>query len=93
MANFLAHMFEQGYQSRSLNAFRSAISSVHDKVGGIEVGKHSMVIRLLKSASHARLPLPHYTAIWDVHTVYWSISSVWVQHLVVTQALHVAGSY
>ena len=69
MVNFLAHFFEQGYQSRSLNAYSSAISSVHDRVDGMEVGKHPMVTRLLKGAFHARHPLPHYTSTWDVRTV------------------------
>ena len=35
VVNFLADLFEQEYQSRSLNAFRSAISSVHDRVDGV----------------------------------------------------------
>ena len=58
VANFLAHLHEEGYQSRSLNAYRSAISSVHDTVDGVEVGKHPMISRLLKGAYHARPPLP-----------------------------------
>ena len=32
--NFLAELFHQGYQYCSLNAYRSAISSVHEKVDG-----------------------------------------------------------
>ena len=32
--------------------FRSAISSVHDKVDGVEVGKHPTISRLLKGAFH-----------------------------------------
>ena len=51
VANFLAHLFEEGYQSRSLNSFRSAISSVHDSVDGVEVGKHPMISRFLKGFS------------------------------------------
>ena len=54
------------YQSRSLNSFQPAVSSVHDKVDGMEVGKHPMVAKLLKGAFHARPPLPRYTATWDV---------------------------
>ena len=38
VVNFLAYLFKQGYQSRSLNAYRSAISSVYDRIDGIEVG-------------------------------------------------------
>ena len=35
VVNFLAHLYQQGYQYRSLNAYRSAISSVHEKIDGI----------------------------------------------------------
>ena len=41
--NFLAELLEQGFQYHSLNAYRSAISSVHKKINGIEVGKHPLV--------------------------------------------------
>ena len=41
--NYLAELFEQGYQYRSLNSYRPAISSVHEKVDGVEVGKHPLV--------------------------------------------------
>ena len=69
VANFLAHLFEQGYQSCSLNAYRSAISSVHDRVDGTEVGKHPIFTRLLKCAFYARPPLPCYTATWNVQAL------------------------
>ena len=55
VANFLAHLHKEGYQSRSLNSFRSAIPSVHDPVDGVEVGKHPTITRLLKGAFHASL--------------------------------------
>ena len=38
VANFLSELFQEGYQYRSLNAYRSAISSVHEKVVGELVG-------------------------------------------------------
>ena len=69
VANFLAHLHEEGYQSRSLNAYRSAISSVHDTVDGVEVGKRPVISRLLKGAYHARPPLSRYTCTWDVQVV------------------------
>jgi len=52
VANFLA---KEGYKSRSLNSFRSAISSVHDPVDRIEVGKHPTISRLLKGAYHSSI--------------------------------------
>ena len=38
VVNFLAYLFQQGYQYCSLNSYRSAISSVHEKVDGYKVG-------------------------------------------------------
>ena len=66
VANFLAYLHEESYQSRSLNSFRLAISSVLDTVDGMEVGNHPMISRLLKGA---RPPLPRYTSTWDVQVV------------------------
>ena len=51
VANFLAQIFEEGYQYRSLNAYRSAIGSVHEKIDGVEVGKHPLIARILKGFS------------------------------------------
>ena len=67
--NFLADLHSQGYQTNSLNAYRSAISSVHDKVDDMDVGKHPLVARLLKGAFYARPPLPRYTGTWNVQVV------------------------
>ena len=61
VANFLADLRSQGYQTSSLNTYRSAISSVQDKVDNVDVGKHPLVARLLKGAFHARPPLPQYS--------------------------------
>ena len=51
VVNCLADLLTQGYQYRSLNAFRSSIFSVHNKVNGCDVGQHPLVTRLLKGAS------------------------------------------
>ena len=64
--NFLAHLLEQGYQYRSINSYHSAISSVHEKVDGYEVGQHPMVSRILKGIFHIRPPQPRYSETWDV---------------------------
>jgi len=76
VVNSLAHLFEEGYQSHSLNAFRSAISSIHDRVDGVEVGQYPMVAMLLKEAFHARPPLPCYSATQNVQTVLHHIESL-----------------
>ena len=69
LANFLASLFEEGYQYSSINAYRSAISSVHDKVDGINVGQHPTIVRLVKGIFNVRPPIPRYLATWDVQKV------------------------
>ena len=69
VVNLLADLFHQGYQHRSLCSYRSAISSVHEKVDGQPIGSHPMVSRLLKGAFHERPPQPRYSATWDVSVV------------------------
>ena len=69
MINFLAYLYEQGYQYRSINSYRSAISSVHEKVDGYEVGQHPIVSRILKGIFHERPPQPRYSETWDMSKV------------------------
>ena len=69
VANFLASLYGEGYQYNSVNAYRSAISSVHDKVDGVDVGQHPIITRLLKGVYNVRPPLPRYSDTWDVQMV------------------------
>lgn len=69
IANFLAELFEEGYQYRSLNAYRPAKSSVHEKVDGEEVGKHPLITRVVRGVFNKRPPRPKYNSIWDVDQV------------------------
>ena len=50
VASFLAELHEEGYQASSLNAFRSAISSAHDQVDGVTIGKHPLLCSALKGS-------------------------------------------
>ncbi len=76
VVNFLAHLLSEGYQYRSLKAYRSAIASLHAPVEGNSVGQHPLVARLLKGAFHARTPLPRYSATWDVSKVLSYLSTL-----------------
>ena len=40
VVNLLANLHDEGYTYRSLNSYRSAISSVHERVDGCPVGQH-----------------------------------------------------
>ena len=76
VVNFLAHLFKEGYQYRSLNSYRSAISSVHERVDGYEVGQHPLVSRVMKGAFNLRPPQPRYETTWDVTKVLNYIESL-----------------
>ena len=76
VVNFLAELHEQGYQYRSLNSYRSAISSIHNQVDGQPIGQHPLVSRVLKGAYHARPPQPRYNTFWDVGIVLRYIKSL-----------------
>lgn len=54
--NFLAELFEQGYQYPLLNTYRSAIFMVHEKIDDVEVGKHPLVSRMLKEHLISMIP-------------------------------------
>lgn len=75
VVNFLAHLFKEGYKYRSLNAYQSAISSVHEKADGYDIGQHPLVSRLLKGAFNQRPPKPRYEATWNVSQVFDGIAS------------------
>ena len=67
--NFLAKLYKDGYQYSSINSYRSAISSVHEKIDGYNIGQHPLVTRLIKGVFHVRPPLPRYTQTWSVQLV------------------------
>ena len=69
VVNFLADLFKQGYEYRSLNAYRSAISSVHTEVEGYSVGQHPLICRVLKGVFNSRPPKPRYQSTWSVKSV------------------------
>ena len=76
VVNFLAHLYKDGYQYRSLNAYCSAISSMHERVDRYEVGQHPLVSRVMRGAFNLRPPQPRYEATWDVSTVLRYIESL-----------------
>ena len=80
MANFLAYLYKEGYQYSSVNAYRSAISSVHEKIDGYIVVQHPLICRLIKGVFQARPPLPRYSHTWDVQRVLNFLTSLGENH-------------
>ena len=75
VVNFLADLHKEGYQYRSLNSHRSAISSVHERVDGHTVGQHSLVTRLMRGVFNDRPPVCRYYSTWNVQAVLTHITS------------------
>ena len=48
VVNFLAHLYSEGYQCRSLGTYRSVIASLHTPVDSASIGQHPLVSRLQK---------------------------------------------
>ena len=69
VANFLGDMFGDGYQYRTLNVYRSALSSVLPTVDGIPVGQHSDVCKVMRGVYNSRPPQPRYSSTWEVGPV------------------------
>ncbi len=93
VSNFPAELFTEGYKYNSLNAYRSAISSVHEKVEGYEVGQHPLITRLIKVVFNTRPPLPKYTSTWNVQTVRDHITSMGANNGLSLKELTLKNSY
>jgi len=78
--NFLGELFEAGYEYRTINCHRSAISAYHDLVDGKKIGSHVKVCELLTGVFNSRPPQPKYTFIWDVQVVLDYIKEVWADN-------------
>ena len=69
LANFLASLFNQGLQHRSINTIRSAISVTHNNIDGIPMGQHPLITHLMKGIYNSRPPQPKYSSSWSVARV------------------------
>ena len=74
--NYLANLFSQNYEYRTINNHRSAISAFHENIEGYKIGTHPKVIALLKGVSNERPPRPRYTSVWDVELVLLQIKKM-----------------
>ena len=67
--DFLTVEFNSGKTYSTMNSYRSALSTLHDPIDGCSVGKHPLVIRLLKGIFNSKPPSPKYATTWDVAKV------------------------
>ena len=67
--DYLAHLYENNFEYRSINNHRSAISAYHCEIDGFKTGQHPKVTALLKGVANERPPRPKHNMIWDVEQV------------------------
>ena len=60
IANFLSSLFQNGYEYRSINSYRSAISAFHSEIKGQKVGQLQLIKQIMKGAFNSRPPMPKY---------------------------------
>ena len=75
--DYLAFLFEKGYEYRTIECHRSAISAFHDYVDRKPVGQHPEVCSLVSGIFNNRPPQPRYIFVWSVESVINYIKTKW----------------
>jgi len=68
-AEFITSLFEKGLKYRTINGYRSMLSSVLAPVENIPVGQHPYIIRLLRGIFNERPPVRKLIPEWDLLVV------------------------
>ena len=76
ITEFLSDSFHIGLQYRTINTYRSALSSVMPPIEGFLVGQHPLVVRLIKGIQNSRPAMPRYQHCWDINKVLDYIKSL-----------------
>ena len=58
VTSFLVWAFDEGFEYRTINTYRSALSGVLPPIEGFSVGQHPLVVRLLKGILNVYASLP-----------------------------------
>ena len=63
------NLYKESKAYRSINVYRSMLSSTLDRIGGHDVGKHPLAVKLMKGIFHSNPPQPKYNGFWDIGSV------------------------
>ncbi|CAC5406863.1 unnamed protein product [Mytilus coruscus] len=69
VADYLAHLFENGLQYRTIAGYRSILSNVLPQVDNTAVGQHPYITRLIKGVFNSRPPTTKLLPEWDLQLV------------------------
>ena len=75
--DYLAFLFEKGFEYRATVCHRSAISAFHEYVDGKSVGQHPDVCALVSGIFNNRPPQPRYVFVWSVESVINYVKTKW----------------
>ena len=84
---FLGELSDAGYEYKTINFPRSAISAYHQTIDRKGVGSNGKACKLLPRVFKLPPPQPKYTFIWDVQTVLEYIKVNWPVSNVVSDKL------
>jgi hypothetical protein len=62
---YLADLHSEGKSYSTINLHRLMLSGTFDSVDGVPIGKHGLVMRLMKGCFHSRPLNPRYSRMWD----------------------------
>ena len=65
-ADFLTSLFQRGLKYRTINGYRSMLSSFLPPIDNCPIGQHSYIIRLLKGVFNERPPVKRLIPNWDL---------------------------
>lgn len=82
VVNFLAYHFQAGKEYRTINVYRSALSTTLPKLDGFSIGQHPLVCETMKGIFQKKPPLPRYCSSWDI-----SIALEYIKSLVDNEVL------
>ena len=68
--DFLSSLHMAGRSFNTVNIHRSMLSMTLDHIEGSAIGRHPLVVRLLKGCYNQNPPRPRYSVLWDVETVF-----------------------
>jgi site-specific recombinase XerD len=87
ICNFLAKLFEKGFDYGTVASYRSALSSILQFFGRGRIGEDPLIHKLLKGMEFARPAKPKYADFWDVGLLLDEIRKWGQNHLLSSQRI------
>ena len=85
--DFLAELFELGFEYSNINTHISVISTFHEPIEEFAVEKHPKVCNLMTGVYNERSLKPRYCFVWDIETVLRYLRSLPINKLLRTKML------